>query len=138
MISYTSYYIAALATVLIFAAGYWFLRGIIWSIAKCNINKKTCRSVEFKSQKNISMSYLSAYITRFHRQYCFWMKVKRLYVIFQITWLFVYLLLPLSNCNLIWPFVFNLGQSYILFALIGVQYDTNRNTKYDRFRQNKH
>ncbi len=65
------------------------------------------------------------------------MRAKRFFVIFQFIWFFVYVFLPLFTDNLTLPFVFNIAQSFVLFVLIGVQYDVNRNTKYDRFHQNK-
>ena len=137
MIESELYYIFAIVSLLFSMGNYALLRGIIWSIALCNIGKRTYRSAEFKSKKNISMSYLSDYITHFRKQYYFWMRAKRFFVIFQFIWFFVYVFLPLFTDNLTLPFVFNIAQSFVLFVLIGVQYDVNRNTKYDRVHQNK-
>ena len=118
-----------------FVMSYMLLREIIWSIAMCNTNKRTRRSDEFKSKRNISMSYLSEYITRFKKQYYFWMKVKRVYVISQAIWLPIYLSIPLFTGELIWSCVFNMVQSIIPAILLLVQFDTDRCTKYDRYRR---
>lgn len=101
----------------------------------CNTNKRTRRSDEFKSKRNISMSYLSEYITRFKKQYYFWMKVKRVYVISQAIWLPIYLSITLFTGELIWSCVFNMVQSIIPAILLLVQFDTDRCTKYDRYRR---
>lgn len=103
----------------------------------CNTNKRTRRSDEFKSKRNISMSYLSEYITRFKKQYYFWMKVKQVYVISQAIWLPIYLSIPLFTGELIWSCVFNMVQSIIPAILLLVQFDTNRCTKYDRYRRER-
>ena len=137
MIESELYYIFAIVSLLFSIGSYALLRGIIWSIALCNIGKNTYKSAKFKRNKNISMSYLSDYITHFRKQYYFWMKAKRLFVIFQLIWFFVYVFFPLFTDNLIWSFAFNIAQSFVLFVLISAQYDVNRNTKYDRFHQNK-
>ena len=134
MIDFRLYYVFAIVTFLFYMGTYALIRGIIWSIAGCSIGKKTRRSQPFKESKNITMSYLSPYITEYRKQFCFWMKVKLLYVIFELILLIVYLLLPLSGCNLTWPFAINIIQSFAFFIVIGAQYDVNRNTKYDRTR----
>ena len=137
MIESELYYIFAVVSLLFTIGSYALLRGIIWSIALCNIGKSTYKSVKFKHKKNISMSYLSEYITHFRKQYYFWMRVKRFLVIFQFIWFFIYVFLPLFTDNLTLSFAFNIAQSFVLFVLISAQYDVNRNTKYDRFHQNK-
>ena len=137
MIDYGLYYIFAIVTLLFSIGSYVLLRGIIWSIAICNISKTTYKSAKFKCKKNVSMSYLSDYITHFRKQYYFWMGAKRFFVIFQLIWSFVYVFLPLCTWNLIWSFAFNIIQAFIFFILISAQYDANRNTKYDRFYHNK-
>ncbi len=65
------------------------------------------------------------------------MRAKRFFVIFQFIWFFVYVFLPLFIDNLTLAFAFNIVQYVVFFVLISAQYDVNRNTKYDRFRQNK-
>lgn len=137
MIESELYYIFAIVSLLFSIGSYALLRGIIWSIALCNIGKSTYKSAKFKSQKNVSMSYLSDYITHFRKQYFFWMRAKRFLVIFQFIWFFVYVFLPLFTDNLVWSFAFNIAQSFALFVLISAQYDVNRSTKYDRVHQNK-
>lgn len=135
MIGSRGYYWCTLITLMCFVMSYMLLREIIWSIAMCNTNKRTRRSDEFKSKRNISMSYLSEYITRFKKQYYFWMKVKRVYVISQAIWLPIYLSIPLFTGELIWSCVFNMVQSIIPDILLLVQFDTDRCTKYDRYRR---
>lgn len=137
MIESELYYIFAVVSLLFTIGSYALLRGIMWSIALCNIGKSTYRSAKFKSKKNISMSYLSDYIIHFRKQYDFWMRAKRFFVIFQFIWFFVYVFLPLFIDNLTLAFAFNIVQYVVFFVLISAQYDVNRNTKYDRFRQNK-
>ncbi len=51
MIESELYYIFAIVSLLFSMGNYALLRGIIWSIALCNIGKRTYRSAEFKSQK---------------------------------------------------------------------------------------
>ena len=135
MIGSREYYWCTLITLMCFVMSYMLLREIIWSIAMCNTNKRTRRSDEFKSKRNISMSYLSEYTTRFKKQYYFWMKVKRVYVISQAIWLPIYLSIPLFTGELIWSCVFNMVQSIIPAILLLVQFDTDRCTKYDRYRR---
>lgn len=137
MIGLKEYYWCTLITLMCFAMSYMLLREIIWSIAMCNTNKRTRRSDEFKSKRNISMSYLSEYITRFKKQYYFWMKVKRVYVISQAIWLPIYLSIPLFTGELIWSCVFNMAQSIIPAILFLAQFDTDRCTKYDRYRRER-
>lgn len=137
MINLISYYVLAFVFLVILISCYFLIRGIIWSIAFCNINKKTIRSAEFKKNRNISMAYLSKYICVFHKEYVFWMRFKTCYVIIESFWLFIYLLLPLAIDNLKIPIYFNIIQILIIILIISFQSDTNHNTKFDRYRLNK-
>lgn len=131
------YYVFAIVALLFFIGTYTLIRDIIWSIAMCDIGVTTLTSMELKKNKNFSMSYLSNYITTHKKQYMFWMKVKRLYVVTELIWLLMYLLLPLTICNLIYPFYINFAQAVICFFVIQFQFDFSRNTKYDRIRLGK-
>ena len=133
MISKQSYYIMAIPSVILFFSCYRAIRDIIWSIAKCNISKRTLRTEEFKSIKTISMSYLSRYIRIFHKEYLFWMIFKSIYVSFESIWLVIYGCLPKFIDKFEIPFYINLLQTFVLSSIIVFQFDLNRNTKFDRY-----
>lgn len=137
MVDNRLYYTLAIFLFLYHIAAYAFIRRIIWSIARCDINKRTLKSKEIKNAKNISMSYLSNYITIYKKQYIFWMKIKRLYAIAELIIFLIYLILPMTNCILRWPFIIYVTQSSILIFIILFQFDLNRETKYDRIRKGK-
>ncbi len=135
MIDKDLYYIFALVTFLFAIGTYALIRAIISSIVFCEMGKKAKR---IKSEKNITMSYLSDYIIKYKKPYDFWMKIRRIYVVVELLILAVYLLFPLTGCDLLLPFALNTAQAFIWFIVISVQFDFNRNTKYDRVRQAKH
>lgn len=129
------YYLALLITILISLVSYFLMRGIIWSIALCDIRNRR-KSVEFKKEfkkkKNISMSYLLEYVSKYQSAYNFWMTVKKIFILFEIIVLLIYVLLPLTGCPLFIPFLLNGIQCAIWFLIVNLQFDFNRNTKYDK------
>lgn len=134
MFDYELYYIFAIVTTTLSLVAYMLIRDIIWSIARCDIGDTSLKSMEIKKNKNFSMSYLSNYITAYKKQYIFWMKVKKIYEIGELAWLIIYLLIPLANCDLTWPFNINYAQAGICFFVMRIQFDSDRLTKYDIIR----
>ena len=138
MVDNRLYYTFAIVLFLYHIVAYLlFIRNIIWSIARCDIGDTALKSMEIKKNKNFSMSYLSNYITVHKKQYIFWMKIKRLYAIAELIIFLIYLILPMTNCILRWPFIIYVTQSFILIFIIFFQFDLDRETKYDRIRKGK-
>lgn len=137
IIDIKTYYVMVIPLVISFLSCYWLISEIIWSIVKCNINKRTIRSAELKKSRNISMSYLSEYISIFYRQYVFWMKIKFIYVVVESVWLLIYVLLPLFVETLQLPFYANIVLTFLPTCFVVFQFDAYHNTKFDRYRLNK-
>lgn len=128
MIETDLYYIFAIITTAFFVGTYVLIRGIIWSIAFCDIKK----GKKVKGKHDIRMSYLTDHVTTHKKPFAFWMKVKSVYIFVEIAVLAIYMLFPLTKIDLTLPFALNIIQSFLWFIAVASQYDLNRNTKYDR------
>lgn len=123
---------------------YFMIRNIIWSIAWCDKGGKYNSMKKIKqSQPTVSkasMSYLLQYTNDHRKQFIFWMKVKLYFIIVESILLIAYIACCFFEntiyCNAFR--VVSIVQSIVCFFILVCQSDTNRQTKYDRCRMNKH
>ncbi len=132
---FENYYLGLFALVVINSTTYWFIREMIVSIVWCEIGGKYKKLKSYLSC-NIINKILQNYdiiIIKYKKQFLFWIRLKRIYVFveFVMTVLFmlsVELFKSLILCNSI------LLQSLIICFVIIFQFDSKKNTKYDRLR----
>ena len=122
---------------------YFLLRDMIWSIIWCEIGgkykklRKLKKNVKFFDR--VKMKYLYAYVKNYQRGYRFWMIVRYLYIFIEFVFAFVCVIFffiadYVFIKHLIWGFFY---QAFVFSLVILFQFDHNRNTKYDRIRENK-
>ena len=85
------------------------------------------------------MKYLYAYVKNYQREYNFWMRVRYIYIFVEFVFAFVCVIFffiadYVFIKHLIWGFFY---QAFVFSLVILFQFDHNRNTKYDRIRENK-
>lgn len=121
----------------------FMLREVVWSIIWCEIGGKSKKLRKLKKNvgffDRVRMKYLYVYVKNYQREYNFWMRVRYIYIFVEFVFAFVcvifffiadYVFLK----HLIRGFFY---QAFVFSLVILFQFDHNRNTKYDRIRENK-
>ena len=120
----------------------FFIRQIIWSIVWCDKGGKHNRLCQLKQDQNmmtkLSMTYLKKNLHGHTKAFDFWINVKRIHSISLFLTLFASVVL-LYMYNMItafanWYCIALTIASCLLTVCLAFQFDTNRNTKYDRER----
>ena len=127
---------------LFFIFGYFELRNILWSIVWCDKGGKYNRLKETKTGRSffelLTMRYLIQYIKEHQKEYRFWLKIKGVYVFLQPLLLAVYIVFCFFDGTF---FEISKGviiaEVFVVIAFLLLQFDTARNTVYDRIRIDK-
>ena len=136
---YLILFLVALAMNLI---SYFFIRCLIWSIVWCDKGGKQNKLSKLNRQKRIadkiSMAHLRDFVNSHTKQFDFWYRIKQIFVIVEFIFavvgviggcLYSYLVI----CANIF-ILFYLLESFIFAWIFMLQFDTSRNSKYDRMR----
>lgn len=129
--------------VLVNSLNYFMIRGIVWSIAWCDKGGKHNSMKKIKQSQTavskVNMLYLLQYTNAHRKEFIFWIKVKLYFVIIESIFVITYIACSVFN-NTIYCDAFRVvavAQSIVCFFILAFQSDTNRQTKYDRYRRNK-
>lgn len=124
---------------------YWMIRQVIFSIAwhgiggKYNKARKVFREAPFRDR--LTMEFLSAYVPHRKKEFRFWTQVKRLFLLVEIPLAVFYAgiaflrLLTEEVREIVCVAI--LVQCFIFFLVMCFQFDSSKNTKYDRMRRRK-
>ena len=120
----------------------FFIRQVIWSIVWCDKGEKYNKLMKLKQGQNIfsrlNMQYLQNFIHQNIRQFHFWINVKRLHFAIMIINIFAILgftffyrsISKIANIYCMGYLIL----SFLTATVCAFQFDTNKNTKYDRKR----
>lgn len=123
----------------------YFIREVIWSIVWCEKGGKYRNIRKLKKGQSfiskISMQYLKKYVNNNTKAFNHWICVKNINTVFMLINVFVILILlpyyaslkTFANSYCIVYMVI----SFVVALCCIIQFDVNRNTKYDRERINK-
>ena len=123
----------------------FFIRQMIWSIVWCDKGGKYNHLRKLKENQGFvskySMVYLRTYTNDHSKAFDFWLTVKRIQTVFciasvllSVVFAFVYdsvVVFANSYC-MVYTII-----SFLVAICFTLQFDTNRNTKYDRARIRK-
>lgn len=120
----------------------FYIRQVIWSIVWCDKGGKYNKLMKLKQGQNIfsrlNMQYLQNFIHQNIRQFHFWINVKRLHFAIMIINIFAILgftffyrsISKIANIYCMGYLIL----SFLTATVCAFQFDTNKNTKYDRKR----
>ena len=129
---------------------YYMMRAVIESIVWCDKGGKYNSLVKVKKSvgfcERLKMSYLKQYTNIHRKNFLFWLKCKRNFVIVELCATIIYIGCVFLIHFSIWVQVcmlFILLQAMVFALILFFQMDIHRNTKYDRKRElrkqkNKH
>ena len=118
----------------------FYIRQVIWSIVWCDEGGKYNKLMKLKQGQNIfsrlNMQYLQNFIHQNIRQFHFWINVKRLHFAIMIINIFAILgftffyrsISKIANIYCMGYLIL----SFLTATVCAFQFDTHRNTKYDR------
>ncbi len=117
---------------------YWLIREMIISIIWCETGGKYNKLKKRLAGKRINrlLQNYDISVIKYKKQFLFWKRFKRVFVFAELIMavLFIFsavLFKSLILCSLI------LIQACVIFIVVGFQFDSGKNTKYDRIRMNK-
>ena len=134
------YYGMLAVIVLINLFTYFLIRQIIWSIVRCECGKRyrslRKRKLQYSFFQRMTQQGFGDRITTNQKALAFWLAVKRLHIglvalllcIGFITWCFSWQMIYMCSF---------FGISSLFGIIIMLQFDVNRDTKYDRMRRKK-
>ena len=135
----------ALVAILIDLASCFFIRQVIWSIVWCDKGGKYNKLTKLNQGQNIfsrlNMKYLQNFINQNIKHFHFWINVKRVHFVIMII-----NILALLGFTIFYRSVSKIANIYCMGYLIlsfliatvcAFQFDTHKNTKYDRKRISK-
>ena len=120
----------------------FYIRQVIWSIVWCDKGGKYNKLMKLKQGQNIfsrlNMQYLQNFIHQNIRQFHFWINVKRLHFAIMIINIFAILgftffyrsISKIANIYCMGYLIL----SFLTATVCAFQFDTHKNTKYDRKR----
>ena len=135
----------ALVAILIDLASCFFIRQVIWSIVWCDKGGKYNKLTKLNQGQNIfsrlNMKYLQNFINQNIKHFHFWINVKRVHFVIMII-----NILAILGFTIFYRSVSKIANIYCMGYLIlsfliatvcAFQFDTHKNTKYDRKRISK-
>lgn len=122
---------------------YLYIRKIIWSIVRLESRGSKWRERRKTFKKDIKfidlvkMNYLTQYIKKYDKDFQFWIKIKRIFVIIEAVLSIAFVFLALVFCRNIPAIVFSIiimCQTIVVFIILRINVRDNRYTKYDDIR----
>ena len=120
----------------------FYIRQVIWSIVWCDKGGKYNKLMKLKQGQNIfsrlNMQYLQNFIHQNIKQFHFWINVKRIHFAIMIINIFAILVFTIFYRSISKiANIYCMGYlilSFLTAAVCAFQFDTHKNTKYDRKR----
>ena len=132
-----------LALILTNLANYFQIRKIIFSIAHCDKGGKYSKLIKITQNQSIlskiNMKYLFQYTSIHKKQFIFWYRFKLCFVILEFIFTLGFIACVIFR-NIAFSNLFitiTIAQSFGCFFILAIQFDTNRDTKYDSHRLKK-
>ena len=128
------------------AFSYYFIRVVIDSIAWCDKGGKRNVFNKLKSQmkfsERVSMEYLKVYVKKHNKEFDFWMRIKKVFVIAELLMTVIYIIcaciyLKSGISFLAYSVIAILLQAILIALIMFFQTNINRDTKYDIIRKSK-
>lgn len=120
----------------------FYIRNVIWSIVWCDKGGKYNKLMKLKQGQNIfsrlNMQYLQNFIHQNIKQFHFWINVKRIHFAIMIINIFAILVFTIFYRSISKiANIYCMGYlilSFLTATVCAFQFDTHKNTKYDRKR----
>ena len=123
---------------------YYMLRVMIESIVWCDKGGKYNSLAKLKKSvaffERMKMNYLEQYTHSHRKNFLFWLRCKRIFVIVELLFTLVYVLfvfLIKFHVFFRWGLAFIYLQSFLFSVILFFQTNVHRNTKYDKEREQR-